>query len=339
MRRIIDVMSDDRPARPAQTPVSPNIARAFVGLCWVVIIAVWLLERQSAETLWLGAVLAYGPQAFWPAPVALALITALLARDRGASIMAMLLVILMFIFLLGLNLPIPVESDGGQHLTLITWNVFDQHDRADEFKAEVERRGADVVLLQEAFGPQWRKTFSDWQAVPWHDGWIFTRGKVVASATIPMGDSWREACWAKLRFGQRDVAILNTHFTSGVAEGLPIRRFEGASAATFGVTRESRHSQMASCVDWAADQKSPYILAGDFNTPANSKQWLPIRSIAQDAFTARGVGFGYTYSTSLPLWRIDYVWASRDFQVLHCETLGGRLSDHRGVCAELEFLN
>jgi endonuclease/exonuclease/phosphatase (EEP) superfamily protein YafD len=315
------------------------MARAFVGLCWVMVIVVWLIERQSAETVWLGAALAYGPQAYWPAPVALALITALLAHDRGASINALLLVLLMFIFLLGLNLPIPAQPLGNQRITVVTWNVFDQYQHADEFKAEVEARGADVVLLQEAFDPQWRKTFSDWKGVPWHDGWLLTRGELTTGGTIPMGDSWRRACWAKVRFGKRDIAILNTHFTSGVAEGLPIRRFEGGDETRFAATRESRASQMAACVAWAQAQKGPFILAGDFNTPANSKQWLPIRAMAQDAFTARGVGFGYTFSTKLPLWRIDYVWASRDFQVLTCETIGGKISDHRGVCAVLEFLN
>jgi endonuclease/exonuclease/phosphatase (EEP) superfamily protein YafD len=332
---MLDNRSDSKSTPPL---VAPATARAFVGLCWVLIIGVWLLERQAAESLWLGAILAYGPQAFWPTPVALAVIAALLSRDRGASIKALLLVIFMFVFLLGLNLPIPARAHGGQRLTIITWNVYNQFKRADEFKAECERRGADVVLLQEAFDRQWRKTFSDWQGVPWHDGWIFTRGQLAAGGLIPCGDSWRKACWAHLRFGTRDIAILNTHFTSGVAEGLPIVRFEGGDETRFSATRNSRRRQIDTCVAWAEAQRMPFILAGDFNTPSNSARWLPVRAIAQDAFAARGVGFGYTYSTKLPLWRIDYVWASRDFRVLHCETIGGKLSDHHGVCAELEFL-
>ncbi len=332
-------MSDKLSAPSSSAPlVAPTTARAFVGLCWVLIVGIWLLERQAAETSWLGAILAYGPQAFWPAPVALAVIAALLSRDRGASIKALLLVFFMFIFLLGLNLPIPAVSHGHQRLTVVTWNVYDQIEHAGEFRAEIERRGADVVLLQEAFDPRWRKAFSDWQGVPWHDGWIFTRDQLVAGGIITCGDSWRPACWAHVRFGTRDVAILNTHFTSGVAEGLPIHRFEGSDHTHFWATRESRRSQMSACVAWAQAQRGPFIVAGDFNTPANSREWLPIRAIAQDAFAARGVGFGYTFSTTIPLWRIDYVWASRDFRVLHCQTFGGKLSDHRGVWTELEFL-
>jgi endonuclease/exonuclease/phosphatase (EEP) superfamily protein YafD len=301
------------------------------------IVLVWLLERQAAETLWLGAILAYGPQLYWPTPVAIAVIAAFLARDRTAYLMTIVLVVFLFVFMLGLNVPIPAGPRGGQRITVVTWNVYNQYKHADEIKAEIERLGPDVVLLQEAMDRQWRKTFSDWQGVSCHDGWIFTRGKIQSGGNIFLGDSWRPASEARIRLGSRSIAVLNTHLTM-VREGEPFWRFEGNDETRFWWTRETRQRQIASSVDWALRQHMPFILGGDFNTPANSPRWRLVRPFAQDAFIARGLGFGYTFSTTLPLWRIDYIWASRDFRVLSCKTFGDKPSDHRGVCAELELI-
>ena len=112
-----------------------------------------------------------------------------------------------------------VRPAQGERLTVATWNVHNQYRRADEFRAEVERVGADVVLLQEAYDRQWLRTFSDWHGVPWHDGWIFTRRPIVSGGKIPLGDSWRPGCWARLRVGEREVAILSVHVTAVVGSG------------------------------------------------------------------------------------------------------------------------
>jgi endonuclease/exonuclease/phosphatase (EEP) superfamily protein YafD len=311
------------PSKSTGPRITPATAKALVGFCWGALLGVWLLERQVSEAFWLGTLFAYAPQVVWLVPVALAVVAAFLARDRVAAGMAVILAILAVIFLLGFNLATPTPSRGGQRLTVVTWNVDNQFKRADEFRAQVDRLGADVVLLQEAYDRQWRRTFSDWQGVPWHEGWIFTRGKIVSSGSIVMGDGWRPGCWARLRLGSREISILSVHVTSVV---------------TSHMSTVVHQRQIDSCVDWASRQTGPYIVAGDFNTPANSQSWTPLRAIAQDSFATRGLGFGYTFSSILPLWRIDYVWASHDFGVLRCGTFGGRLSDHRGVWAEMEAL-
>jgi len=79
------------------------------------------------------------------------------------------------------------------------------------------------------------------------------------------------------------------------------------------------------------------VIAGDFNTSPQVACWEPLRALATDAFAARGLGFGYTFRSDFPLWRIDYLWVSPHWRVLRSGTFGGRLSDHRGVWAELEL--
>jgi vancomycin resistance protein VanJ len=248
-----------------------------------------------------------------------------LTRSRCSLIAAVtLLCLAAAMLLLGFNLALPSRSLGGERLSIVTWNVHNQFQRAADFRAEVDRQAADIVCLEEAYDRQWRRAFAGWQGVPWHDGWIFTRGHILAGGTIPLGDSWRPGCWARLRLGSHELSVLAVHLTSPP-------RGDRADPGT-------RTGQIASCVAWARQQRGPFLIAGDFNTPSYSSRLRDLRTVAHDAFAAVGLGFGYTYSTSLPLARIDYVWASPAFHNLRCSTLGDHLSDHRGVWADLEFL-
>ncbi len=55
----------------------------------------------------------------------------------------------------------------------------------------------------------------------------------------------------------------------------------------------------------------------------------------RDSFDAAGFGFGYTYSSTRPLWRIDYIYASREFTIGECVPLNVRASDHQPLRAVL----
>ncbi|HET8678952.1 MAG TPA: endonuclease/exonuclease/phosphatase family protein, partial [bacterium] len=51
----------------------------------------------------------------------------------------------------------------------------------------------------------------------------------------------------------------------------------------------------------------------------------------RDAFALAGRGGGYTYSSTRPERRIDYIWLSPDLRAQDFRVLLGQASDHFGI--------
>lgn len=85
--------------------------------------------------------------------------------------------------------------------------------------------------------------------------------------------------------------------------------------------------------------KSPYpaIICGDFNDVPNSYTYFTIRKDWQDAYIRKGFGIGRTYKQISPTLRIDYILASRAFDVLQCRRFSLPWSDHNPVVADLQL--
>lgn len=79
----------------------------------------------------------------------------------------------------------------------------------------------------------------------------------------------------------------------------------------------------------------PFIVCGDLNsTPAN---WVYAHLVdgLQDAFGQSGRGWGGTYHARLPLFRIDHIFASKEWEVRAAHVSKAMASDHRPIIADL----
>ena len=81
----------------------------------------------------------------------------------------------------------------------------------------------------------------------------------------------------------------------------------------------------------------PVLLCGDFNDTPNSYAYFNIRGSLQDAFLKKGFGLGRTYSGIAPTLRIDYIFASGNFQVESYRCIRRELSDHYPIVATLRL--
>lgn len=81
----------------------------------------------------------------------------------------------------------------------------------------------------------------------------------------------------------------------------------------------------------------PYIFTGDFNDVPNSYAYFTIRDRMQDAFLAQGFGIGQTYSGLVPTLRIDYIFATPEFQVQQFNRIVKNYSDHYLLVADLKL--
>ncbi|MCI0709048.1 MAG: endonuclease/exonuclease/phosphatase family protein [Chloroflexi bacterium] len=81
--------------------------------------------------------------------------------------------------------------------------------------------------------------------------------------------------------------------------------------------------------DMIEAEELPTLLLCDCNASPHSRQYGLLDHELDDAFQARGLGFGLTYPVRLPLIRIDYVWYSDEFVAVDAgvET-GVTASDH-----------
>jgi len=93
---------------------------------------------------------------------------------------------------------------------------------------------------------------------------------------------------------------------------------------------EALKKSMASC-------PYPYVLAGDFNDTPISYVVTHISEGLQNAFIEKGSGLGTTYYGDFPHFQIDYILASKHFNVVNYQTIKKKISDHYAITSQLEL--
>ncbi|RAJ85591.1 endonuclease/exonuclease/phosphatase family metal-dependent hydrolase [Chitinophaga dinghuensis] len=98
-----------------------------------------------------------------------------------------------------------------------------------------------------------------------------------------------------------------------------------------------RSAQAAQLAGLIQESPFPVIVCGDFNDVPVSYTYRKISSGLQDAFSRAGNGLGRTMSYISPTLRIDYILASKQLQVLGCQTMRVADSEHFPVIARLSL--
>lgn len=132
----------------------------------------------------------------------------------------------------------------------------------------------------------------------------------------------RAVQWLKVALGHRTVSVMNTHLSIHYRERLlQIDQLLGA--------------------EWRAmiEEDVPLIICGDFNASPLSPVYRRLRKDLVDAQRANGKHASATWPSRLPLFRLDYVFASPTFEVTRSEVLRDSLSriasDHLPLVVEL----
>lgn len=82
-------------------------------------------------------------------------------------------------------------------------------------------------------------------------------------------------------------------------------------------------------------QSAHLIVGGDFNAPPRDVALIPLRQRLFDTFTEAGRGWGNTGTNDYPLFRVDQIWASREFSEESVTAQNTIHSDHRMVVSDL----
>jgi endonuclease/exonuclease/phosphatase family metal-dependent hydrolase len=247
-------------------------------------------------------------------------------------------------------LPRPAPTLNGETFTAATFNTLDditifEHADADDTLQVIRGLDADIVAVQE-LGPLLRyKLENDLRAdYPYqvhkvlhgYEGLdILSRYPILESEAhivVDVTQDYNAApryLRAVLDINGRQVVVYNFH---------PAR-------PTFrpGLEYDDVNHQLnvRGMLDRLAEEELPTLMLCDCNLTARSRtyQWLDDRF--DNAFAARGWGFGLTFPASggrapLPVMRIDHIWFSDDFAALDAKVgddSGG--SDHYPVWSRL----
>lgn len=86
-------------------------------------------------------------------------------------------------------------------------------------------------------------------------------------------------------------------------------------------------------------EKSKYkiILTGDFNDSPASYAYNIIKGDMKDAFVESGSGFSSTYIGKMPNFRIDYILADKDFEIVNYKPHVMNFSDHKMLSATVKI--
>lgn len=97
-----------------------------------------------------------------------------------------------------------------------------------------------------------------------------------------------------------------------------------------------RQTQVAEIVLALSDSRLPTLLMGDLNAQPGSAELQPLFQSLRDTWT-RSAGEGFTYPSSAPVRKIDYVLASPAFRVRSSRVAATEASDHRPVIVDLHI--
>ena len=146
---------------------------------------------------------------------------------------------------------------------------------------------------------------------------------------------------ATLLKGDDTIRIYTTHLASYRFKQNDFEAIDDATKNKWGVVRKMKHAFEERAAQAALIKEqinlSPYptIITGDFNDVPNSYTYQQLATDWQDAFLAKGFGFGATYLGLSPLLRIDYILANQKWEIKSWEQTDENLSDHHMIMADL----
>ena len=183
--------------------------------------------------------------------------------------------------------------------------------------------------------------------IPGKSAKIYSKYPIISKGQIDFGPGLNSCLWADIVFDQHDtVRIFSAHL-----ESLRLRR----SSYEFLVDVEAKYDKAkkgfqdlfdkypdaaAKRADQAlqlkkAISKSPYpvLICGDFNDTPSSFTYRTMKKGLTDTFLTSGKGVASTWRGGIPMLRIDYIFAGKEFENRSFRTINSDLSDHYPIVA------
>lgn len=348
-------------------PGRPEFARKWISRSlWILSLAHFLVVvggllwmRSAGERHWFTATLLFMLPFYWVAP--LVVLTPLSLRScRWACGLQAASAAFVLLFFLPTR-PSPSAETGGNSFWLVDNNLGQR--RIETLLSLVGRAHPDIVVLQEV-SPEMGKTLRSGAALGPH---FAQHGEFVVASRFPIVRSGLVeqpkfmgspvAAWFELDHSGQPLVIYNVHLPTPRSDFYLLRGngffkgwFRGGGIYSARVRQEYRQA-LARRVGVAeelartlAEEKLPFLVAGDFNAPSPGYVRRLFSSRWTDVFAAVGHGYGLTFpgvtrnpmSLFGPWLRLDYLFASGEIRPLECWVEPREPAQHRALVARLE---
>ncbi len=235
---------------------------------------------------------------------------------------------------------IAIEGESSEQtipLRVLVWNLDSTSKR--EFLPVLEELEPDLCFLQET--PDGANSIADADLKGYWEGWhwidagdcgLFSRYPIEELDSAVVGP-WSDPLCVELEVLDQKILLVNVRLT---LPNLSLNVFSSEGRERYARNTQERIDQFPKLVELIEGHAyDSVILAGDINTPAQSRSMNPLEAILKDAWLEGGRGWGRTILADFPISRIDQCWVSENFECIHGETRAYPLSDHRLVLFEL----
>jgi vancomycin resistance protein VanJ len=330
---------------------APRVLQALGVLAWswlAAIVVVALVMWGLGDRWWPATVLLFMGRWVFLLPLAVLVPAALVLRPR-------LLILLALGALLTLG-PVmggrvgwarPLAPSDGMRLRVVSFNAAGGRLLALDLPQLLQQWAADVVLFQECGDELATMT----ERIPgWH--WHHVRGLcLLTPLPIVSADMMDRGALERvhedegagiggagyvvrytLRTPEGPINVTNLHLET------PRKGFEGLMSGDVQQLRlnsELRDLEAALARRWVDAGRAPTIVAGDFNTPVESRIFQDHWGDFADAFSRTGVGFGVTKYNGWISIRIDHVLTNDAWRPAQAHVWSDVGSDHRPLIADL----
>ena len=237
---------------------------------------------------------------------------------------------------------------------------------------QIKEQNADVLCLQEFFTST-DPTFYDnlnhltkelgynyyyyaWMNdgdLQWFGNAIFSRFPIVDSGKVyfPHSKFPETLLQADIAFGKDTIRVYTTHLQSLNFKKKDFESIEEIkdeqkgiienSKGIFGKVRRAmmvRKEQVDIIDEILSNDPYPSIFTGDFNDVPNSYAYTTIKGDRyKDIFLEKGFGVGRTFNAISPTLRIDYLFASKEFEIKQFNRIVKDFSDHYMLIADVQL--
>ncbi len=315
-------------------------------LCFL-LLGLWTAAASRAECTWVTTLVAYMPQQLFAIMPALLLLWAVILKDWRTARWNVAALAYVLVILMQFNIPMHalMPARDGRPIRIMTLNMHHAHGGIARIVELVEQENPDVICFQEANTGNWRSevpselvdALSRYEVAKFRELATFSRYPIVGVGVHRMQErTGRAILETVLDVNGRGLTVMNVHLSTATEGSLFHRK--GSLAHYVHGAVNVRRDQVAKVLDLLSNGRTNVVVAGDFNTPPRGVFYDWMTEDLADAFQRKGFGYGYTYRSSQPLMRIDYVFVGTGLDVQSIHVPKRSPSDHRPVVADLVIL-